>query len=114
MGFLVSGTFGRVVPDALSPYDDSMYAEKPTTPSEDLLAAGLAALMVFGAGLLVLFGWAWLGPFGGFLGAVGAVAWFAWWRKARGAFFPRDLTGGSVGGVAVLVAIIGICFVLVL
>lgn len=91
-----------------------MSQEGPTTRSQDLLAAALAALVVFGSGLLVMFGWAWTGPPGAFLGAAGAVVWLVWWRTQRGAFFPRDLAGGSVGGIAALVAIIGVGLIIVL
>lgn len=91
-----------------------MSQEGPTTRSQDLLAAALAALVVFGSGLLVMFGWAWTGPPGAFLGTAGAVVWLVWWRTQRGAFFPRDLAGGSVGGIAALVAIIGVGLIIVL
>jgi hypothetical protein len=86
----------------------------PTTVSQDALAAALAALMPLGAGLLVVLGYAWIGVFGAILGAIGAVAWAFWWRNKHQAFFPGDLRGGSVGGVAALIALIGLLFVLAL
>ncbi len=82
----------------------------PTTVSQDLLAAGMGALAVLGAGLLVLFGWAWLGFFGGLLGAGGAFATGAWWRNKHGVLFPKDLSGGAVGGAAALVALLTLFF----
>lgn len=82
----------------------------PTTTSQDLLAAALAALMPLGAGLLMLLGWALLGVFGVILGLGGSFWWGYWWRTKHQAFFPTDLRGGSVGGIAVLVALIGIFF----
>lgn len=89
-------------------------AGQPTTASQDLLAATLGALMALGGGLLVLFGWAWLGPFGVILGIGGAIWWGYWWYQKHQTFFPKDLRGGSVGGIAVLVALLGIFFVLAL
>lgn len=88
--------------------------EPSTTKSQDLLAGGLAALLVLGAGLLIMLGWAVLGPFGAVLGGFGAVFWGAWWRGKHGAFFPRELAGGSVGGIAALVAITALCLYLAL
>lgn len=82
----------------------------PTTTSQDLLAAALAALMPLGAGLLMLLGWALLGAFGVILGIGGSFWWGYWWRTKHQAFFPTDLRGGSVGGIAVLVALVGIFF----
>lgn len=82
----------------------------PTTTSQDLLAAALGALMPLGAGLLMLLGWALMGVFGVILGIGGSFWWGYWWRNKHGAFFPTDLQGGSVGGIAALVALIGIFF----
>ncbi len=82
----------------------------PTTTSQDLLAAALGALMPLGAGLLMLLGWALLGVFGVILGIGGSFWWGYWWRTKHQAFFPTDLRGGSVGGIAVLVALVGIFF----
>ena len=86
----------------------------PTTVQQDLLAAGMGALMVLGAGLLMMFGYAWLDVFGVILGAGGAFAWGSWWRNKHEAFFPKDLRGGSVGGTAALVALVGLLFFLAL
>ena len=86
----------------------------PTTPSQDVLAAALAALMPLGGGFLVFFGYAWIGAFGAILGAAGAGWWAYWWYNKHGAFFPKDLRGGSVGGIAALVALAGLCFFLAL
>lgn len=89
-------------------------SEAPTTRSQDLLAGGLAALLVFGAGLLVMLGWAVLGGTGAVLGGIAAAIGGFWWRAKHEAFFPRDLSGGGVGGIAALVAIIALCFVIAL
>lgn len=83
----------------------------PTTVSQDLRAAALGALMTLGAGLLVLIGYFWLNVFGAFLGAAGAVAWGVWWRNKHGQFFPRDVQGGTVGRVALLVGALAIVFI---
>ncbi|GAA0540283.1 hypothetical protein GCM10011581_48720 [Saccharopolyspora subtropica] len=79
----------------------------PTTPAQDALAATMAALMPLGGGLLLMLGYAWLGIFGLVLGVAGAAGWAFHWRNKHGAFFPKDLRGGSVGGFGALVAIIG-------
>ncbi len=86
----------------------------PTTVSQDLLAATLAALMPLGGGLLVLLGYAWFEGFGAVLGAGGAIWWGYWWRNKHQTFFPKDLRGGSVGGIGFLVALIALLFVLAL
>jgi hypothetical protein len=86
----------------------------PTTVSQDLLAAALAALMPLGAGLLIMIGYAWFGAFGVILGAGAAGAWGYWWRTKHGAFFPKDLGGATVGGIAVLVAVLAVVFILIL
>jgi hypothetical protein len=82
----------------------------PTTVSQDVLAMVLAALMPVAAGLLLMLGFAWFSYFGAFLGAVGAIAGGAWWRNKHGAFFPKTLRAGSVGGIAALVAVIAVLF----
>ncbi|KAA5826744.1 hypothetical protein ABT337_08450 [Saccharopolyspora hirsuta] len=81
-------------------------APVPTTASQDALAATLAALMPLGGGLLVALGYSWLDIFGLILGAAGAAGWAFWWRNKHQAFFPKDLRGGSVGGIGALVALI--------
>lgn len=86
----------------------------PTTVSQDVLAATLAALMPLGGGLLLFFGYAWLGPFGVVLGAAGAGGWAYWWYNKHRGFFPKDLRGGSVGGIAALVALVGVLFFIAL
>jgi hypothetical protein len=80
----------------------------PTTTSQDALAATLAALLPLGGGMLLMLGYAWIGIFGSILGVAAAVGWAFWWRNRHQAFFPKDLRGGSVGRVGVLVAIIGV------
>ena len=84
----------------------------PTTVSQDMLAATLAALMPLGGGFLVLWGYTRLGIFGGILGLVAAGGWAFWWRNKHRTFFPEDLRGRSVGGIAVLVALAGLFFFL--
>ncbi|GAA2799302.1 hypothetical protein [Saccharopolyspora taberi] len=86
----------------------------PTSVSQDLLAAALAALMPLGGGFLALWGYAWLGIFGVILGLVAAGGWAFWWRNKHKTFFPKDLRGGSVAGIAVLVALFGLFFFLAL
>ncbi|MER7083399.1 hypothetical protein SAMN05421805_12282 [Saccharopolyspora antimicrobica] len=78
----------------------------PTTAAQDALAATLAALMPLGGGLLVALGYAWLDVFGLILGLGGAIGWAFWWRNKHKTFFPKDLRGGSVGGIGALVAVI--------
>jgi hypothetical protein len=80
----------------------------PTTTSQDALAATLAALLPLGGGMLLMLGYAWIGIFGSILGAGAAIGWAFWWRNKHKAFFPKDLRGGSVGGVGALVAVIGV------
>ena len=94
--------------------DDAPAPTGPTTVQQDLLAAALAGLMPLGDGLLVLIGYVWLDIFGAILGIAGAVAWAVWWRNRRGSFFPKDLTGGSVGGIAALVGLLVVVFALTL
>ncbi|CAM00964.1 hypothetical protein A8924_2049 [Saccharopolyspora erythraea NRRL 2338] len=89
-------------------------AAGPTTVSQDMLAATLAALMPLGGGFLILWGYAWLDIFGAIVGAALAGGWAFWWRNKHRTFFPKDLRGGSVGGVAVLVALFGLFFFLAL
>jgi hypothetical protein len=86
----------------------------PTTRRQDLLAAALAALGVFGAGLLVMLGWAWMGVLGGLLGGLAAVLVANRWYKEHGTVFPRDLAPSAVGGLAAIDAIIGVLLVLTL
>ncbi|GAB3281574.1 hypothetical protein [Parasphingorhabdus pacifica] len=86
----------------------------PTTVSQDVLAAVLAALMPLGGGLLVFFGYAWLDVFGALLGAGGAGWWAYWWYNKHQTFFPKDLRGSSVGGIAALAALAGVLFFLAL
>lgn len=86
----------------------------PTTTEQDLLAAALAALMPLGAGFLVLIAYLWMDVFGVILGLAGVAWWAYWWRKKRGAFFPKDLQGSSVTGMAVFVAVLGLIFALAL
>lgn len=92
----------------------TMSGTGPTTTQQDLLAGALAALAVFGAGLLVMLGWAWLGVLGALLGGLAAVLVGNSWRKQRDALLPRDITGGTVGGLAAIDAIIGVLLVLAL
>ncbi|MEV5535572.1 hypothetical protein AB0L13_01840 [Saccharopolyspora shandongensis] len=80
----------------------------PTTTSQDVLAATLAALLPLGGGMLVMLGYSWLDIFGLILGVAGAAGWGYWWRNKHKSFFPKDLRGGSVGGIGALVAVIGI------
>lgn len=87
-------------------------AEGPTTVSQDLLAAALGALMPLGGGLLVLWLYTLMGIFGGIVGLGGAFAWGYWWHNKHQAFFPKDLRGGSVGGIAALVALLAALFFL--
>lgn len=84
----------------------------PTTVSQDVLAGTLAALMPLGSGFMVFFGYSLMGAFGVILGLGGAAWWAYWWRNKHEAFFPKDLRGGSVGGVAALVALFGLLFFL--
>jgi hypothetical protein len=86
----------------------------PTTVSQDLLAAALAALMPLGAGILITIGYVWIDTFGVILGAGATVAWGYWWRTKHGAFFPKDLNGATVGRIAVLVAVLAVVFILIL
>lgn len=84
----------------------------PTTVSQDFLAAALGALMPLGGGLLVLLLFTWMNAFGVILGLGGAAAWGYWWYNKHQAFFPKDLRGGSVGGIAALVALLAALFFL--
>lgn len=87
-------------------------APVPTTVQQDALAAALGLLMPLGGGLLVMWGYSWLGVFGGVLGGAGVVFWALWWRGKHGVFFPKDLRGGTVGGLAALTALFGLFFFL--
>ncbi|GAA2339700.1 hypothetical protein GCM10009854_15130 [Saccharopolyspora halophila] len=79
----------------------------PTTTNQDVLAASLAALMPLGGGLLLVLGYVWVGAFGAVLAAAGVAGWAYWWYgKNQQRWFPADLRGGQVGGIAVLVAVI--------
>lgn len=85
----------------------------PTTQSQDVLAGVFAAVLPLGGGLLVLAGWAlFQGIFGAILGGIGAFAWAMWWRGKHGVFFPANLQGTAVGGVAALTAFAGLIFFL--
>lgn len=86
----------------------------PTTRQQDLLAAALAALGVFGAGLLVMLGWSWMGVLGGLIGGFVAFLVANRWYNEHGTVFPRDLAASTVGGLAVIDAIIGVLLVLTL
>lgn len=82
-------------------------ARTPTTVNQDVLAASLAALMPLGGGLLLVLGYVWVGVFGVILAAAGVGGWAYWWYgKNQQHWFPDDLRGGQVGGIAALVAII--------
>lgn len=85
-------------------------AAGPTTASQDLLAAAVGALMPLGAGMLVLIGYFWFSAFGAILGAAGAVALGVWWRNKFGRFFPKDLQGGAVVRLAILVGVLLVIF----
>jgi hypothetical protein len=68
----------------------------------DVRAAVVGALMPFGAGMLILVGYVWLGAFGVILAIAGSIGWAVWWRRRHGAFFPRDVeTGPFVGTIAI-------------
>lgn len=84
----------------------------PTTVQQDALAAALGLLMPLGGGLLVMWGYSWLGLFGGIVGGAAVVLWLLWWRGKHGAMFPKDLRGGTVGGLAALTALFGVFFFL--
>ncbi|WP_433871981.1 hypothetical protein [Saccharopolyspora sp. CA-218241] len=86
----------------------------PTTTSQDVLAATMAALMPLGAGFTVTLGYLWLDIFGLIVGLGAVAGWAYWWRNKHGAFFPADLRGGSVGGFGALVAVIGLFFLIAL
>lgn len=70
--------------------------------------------MPLGAGFAVLVGYTALTVFGALLGAGGAVWWGYWWYQKHGAFFPRNLRGASVGGIAAIVAALGLLYMLLL
>ncbi len=84
----------------------------PTTVQQDALAAALGLLMPLGGGLLVMWGYAWLDVFGGIVGVAAVVFWGFWWYGKHQSFFPKDLRGGSVGGIAALTALFGLFFFL--
>ncbi|RRO14924.1 hypothetical protein EIL87_19610 [Saccharopolyspora rhizosphaerae] len=85
---------------------DNTPAPQPTSVQQDVRAGVLAALMPFGAGMLLTLGYAWIGVFGVVLAAIGAAGWaFRWHNKHQG-WFPQQLTTGSVVGQTALVALI--------
>ncbi|MEU6127826.1 hypothetical protein ABZ805_01525 [Saccharopolyspora sp. NPDC047091] len=86
----------------------------PTTVQQDTLAAALGLLLPLGGGLLVLWGYAWLGWFGAIVGGAGVAWWGFWWYGKHKTLFPKDLRGGQVGGLAVLTAVFGLFFFLAL
>lgn len=81
-------------------------APQPTSVPQDVRAGVLAALMPFGAGMLLTLGYAWIGVFGVVLAAIGAAGWAFWWRNKYQQWFPQQVTTGSVVGTTVLVAVI--------
>lgn len=78
----------------------------PTTVQQDVRAGVVAALMPFGAGMLLTLGFAWMGVFGIVLAALGVAGWGFWWRNKHQQWFPERVTTGSVVGQTVLVAVI--------
>ena len=81
----------------------------------DVRTFGAAALLTFGAGVLVLDGYIVLsGVFGGILGLVGAVFGIVWWRHKHDKVFPRDLPTKSIVILAVVdVVLTVLAFVLI-
>ncbi|MEB3368383.1 hypothetical protein [Saccharopolyspora mangrovi] len=78
----------------------------PTTVQQDVRAGVVAALMPFGAGMLLTLGYAWIGIFGIVLAALGVAGWGFWWRSKHQQWFPEQVTTGSVVAQTVLVAVI--------
>ncbi|WP_158894976.1 hypothetical protein [Amycolatopsis anabasis] len=71
----------------------------------DVKTLAAAALLTYGAGMLVLVGYLLLDSvFGGFLGVVGAIFGVIWWRSVHSKVFPRDLPTKSVIILAVISA----------
>lgn len=100
--------------DGRMTHPENLPVSGPTTVQQDTLAAALGLLMPLGGGLLVMWGYAWLGVFGGILGAAGVAWWGFWWYGKHKTLFPKDLRGGQVGGVAALAALFGLFFFLAL
>ncbi|CAM3567400.1 hypothetical protein KIPE111705_14500 [Kibdelosporangium persicum] len=75
-------------------------------PGSDFRVATLGAMMPFGAGLLVLVGYAWMGVFGVILAVLGGVWWAVWWRRKHKKFFPRDVESGPFVLTIVLMVIL--------
>jgi hypothetical protein len=69
-----------------------------------------AVLLTFGAGLLLMVGYALLSSgFGGFLGIIAAVFGIVWWRSIHGKVFPAEIPTRSViilAAVNVILAVI--------
>ncbi|GAA1981136.1 hypothetical protein [Amycolatopsis minnesotensis] len=77
--------------------------------ASDVKTAAAAALLTFGAGMLVLVGYLLLDSFfGGLLGAVGAVFAVIWWRSVHEKVFPRDIPVKSMIVLAVVNAVLGV------
>ncbi|SFS68030.1 hypothetical protein [Saccharopolyspora flava] len=85
---------------------DNTPAPQPTSVQQDVRAAVIAALMPFGAGMLLALGYAWIGWFGLVLAAVGVAGWGYWWRDKHQEWFPQQVTTGTVVGQTVLIAVI--------
>ncbi|MFB9433389.1 hypothetical protein [Streptoalloteichus tenebrarius] len=79
---------------------------QPTDLSQDLRAAGLAALTPLTVGLLLLDGYILLDEVGVVLAVLAAGGALFWWRRRHGRWFPPELSTRALVGVAVVAAVL--------
>lgn len=73
-----------------------------------------AVLLTFGAGLLLMVGYALLSSgFGGFLGIIAAVFGIVWWKNIHGKVFPAEIPTRSVVILAAVNVILAVVLVLI-
>jgi hypothetical protein len=73
-----------------------------------------AVLLTFGAGLLLMVGYALLSSgFGGFLGIIAAVFGIVWWKNIHGKVFPAGIPTRSVIILAAVNVILAVILLLI-